>query len=328
LRVLELTTTIAGPYCGMILGTLGVDVVKVERPGVGDDARALPPRLRDDSSVFDAVNAGKRSLVLDLREPAGRDALLRLATSADVVVQNFRPGTAQALGVGYDDVRARHQAIVDCSISAFGSSGSGAALPGYDPIVQAFCGLISLTGEPEGAPVRVAASLIDLTSGMWAAMGIIAALQRRSRTGDGEHVEGALVDSGFALLCNQILGMHATGLVPERLGSASPITAPVRVLPDTGQLDHDRRRQRSRVPPALRRSRTDRRGRRPTVRERGSAGAEPRRPPRPPREACITTVDDGMHRPPGAAGSASVTRARPAPGGGPPADQGARADSS
>jgi crotonobetainyl-CoA:carnitine CoA-transferase CaiB-like acyl-CoA transferase len=226
LRVLELTTTIAGPYCGMILGTLGADVVKVERPGVGDDARAMPPRLGKDSSVFHAVNAGKRSLVLDLREPDGRDAFLRLATSADVVVQNFKPGTAEALGVGYDDVRARNPAIVYCSISAFGSSGSGAALPGYDPIVQAFCGLISMTGEPEGNPVRVAASLIDLTTGMWAALGITAALQRRSRTGDGEHVEVALVDSGFALLCHQILGMYATGLVPERLGSASPITAP------------------------------------------------------------------------------------------------------
>ena len=226
LRVLELTTTIAGPYCGMVLATLGADVVKVERPGDGDDARQMPPHLDGESAVFSAVNAGKRSLALDLADPSGRDAFLRLAGSADVVVQNLRPGTVEALGVGYEDVAAVNRAIVYCSISAFGPSAAGGGLPGYDPLIQALCGLMSMTGEPGGGPVRVAASLIDLTTGMWAAMAVMAALQRRARTGAGEHVEVALVDSGLALLCHQVVGMSATGAVPERLGSASPITAP------------------------------------------------------------------------------------------------------
>ena len=226
LRVLELTTTIAGPYSAMILADLGADVVKVERPGGGDDARSMPPHRGSESVVFHAVNRNKRSVVLDLKSAAGREAFLRLAESADVVVQSYRPGAADALGLGWPDVHARNPAAVYCSVSAFGSSGSAAGLPGYDPLIQAFTGMMSMTGEPGGAPVRAAASLIDLSTGMWAAMAIMAALRRRDSTGRGEHVEATLVDSGYSLLCHQIVGMYATGTVPGPLGSASPITAP------------------------------------------------------------------------------------------------------
>ncbi|MFC4948716.1 CaiB/BaiF CoA transferase family protein [Pseudonocardia sp. GCM10023141] len=231
LRVVELTTTIAGPYCAMILGDLGADVIKVERPGGGDDARSMPPHRttpdgRDESAVFHAVNRNKRSVVLDLKTDAGREAFLRLADGADVVVQSYRPGAADALGVGFDVVRARNPRAVYCSVSAFGSSGAAAGLPGYDPLIQAFSGLMSMTGEPGGAPVRVAASLIDLTTGMWSAMAVMAALVRRDATGVGEHVGATLIDSGYNLLCHQIIGMYATGEVPGPLGSASPITAP------------------------------------------------------------------------------------------------------
>ena len=226
LRVLELTTTIAGPYCAMILADLGADVVKVERPGGGDDARSMPPHLGTDSAVFHAMNRNKRSVVLDLKAPAGRDAFLRLADGADVVVQSYRPGAADALGVGWADTHARNPSAVYCSVSAFGSSGAAAGLPGYDPLIQAFTGMMSMTGEAGGAPVRAAASLIDLSTGMWAAMAIMAALRRRDATGVGEHVEATLVDSGYAMLCHQIVGMSATGVVPGPLGSASPITAP------------------------------------------------------------------------------------------------------
>lgn len=225
-RVLELTTTIAGPFSAMILADLGADVVKVERPGGGDDARSMPPHRGSESVVFHAVNRNKRSVVLDLKSPAGREAFLRLAEDADVVVQSYRPGAADALGLGWSDVHARNPAAVYCSVSAFGTSGSAAGLPGYDPLIQAFTGMMSMTGEPGGAPVRAAASLIDLSTGMWAAMAIMAALRRRDATGLGEHVEATLVDSGYALLSHQILGMYATGVVPGPLGSASPITAP------------------------------------------------------------------------------------------------------
>ncbi|MDT7704977.1 MAG: hypothetical protein QOG20_584 [Pseudonocardiales bacterium] len=228
LRVVELTTTIAGPYCAMILGDLGADVIKVERPGGGDDARSMPPHRvgSGESAVFHAVNRNKRSVVLDLKSDAGREAFLRLCDTADVVVQSYRPGAADALGVGFEAVHARNPRAVYCSVSAFGSSGAAAGLPGYDPLIQAFSGLMSMTGEPGGAPVRVAASLIDLTTGMWSAMAVMAALARREATGVGEHVGATLVDSGYALLCHQIIGMYATGEVPGPLGSASPITAP------------------------------------------------------------------------------------------------------
>jgi crotonobetainyl-CoA:carnitine CoA-transferase CaiB-like acyl-CoA transferase len=226
IRVLELTTTIAGPYSAMILAGLGAEVVKVERPGGGDDARSMPPHHGDESAVFHAVNRTKRSVVLDLKSAPGREAFLRLAETADVVVQSYRPGAADRLGVGFADVHARNPRAVYCSVSAFGDSGAAAGLPGYDPLIQAFTGMMSMTGEPGGAPVRVAPSLTDLTTGMWAAMAMLAALRRRDLTGVGEHVEATLVDSGYALLCHQIIGMLVTGVTPGPLGSASPITAP------------------------------------------------------------------------------------------------------
>lgn len=226
MRVLELTTTIAGPYCAMILADLGADVVKVERPGGGDDARSMPPHRGEESAVFHAVNRNKRSVVLELKDPASREAFLTLAENADVVVQSYRPGALDELGLGYADVHARNPRAVYCSVSAFGASGAAAGLPGYDPLIQAFTGMMSMTGEPGGAPVRVAPSLTDLTTGMWAAMAVMAALRRRDVTGIGEHVEATLVDSGYALLCHQIIGMYATGVTPGPLGSASPITAP------------------------------------------------------------------------------------------------------
>jgi CoA:oxalate CoA-transferase len=225
-RVVELTTTIAGPYCAMILADLGADVIKVERPDGGDDARSMPPHSGEESAVFHAVNRNKRSVVLNLKDSAGRDAFLRLAESADVVVQSYRPGVADKLGVGWEDVHERNPRAVYCSVSAFGDGGAGAGLPGYDPLIQAFTGMMSMTGEPGGPPVRAAASLTDLTTGMWAALAVMAALRRRDASGLGEHVGATLVDSGFALLCHQIVGMYATGVVPGQLGSASPITAP------------------------------------------------------------------------------------------------------
>ena len=225
-RVVELATTIAGPYCGMVLADLGADVVKVERPGQGDDARAMPPHVDGTSTVFRSVNRGKRSVALDLRQPDARQSFLDLVARADVVVQSFRPGAAARLGLGYDELVACNRRLVHCDVSAFGVSAAGGGRAGYDPLLQAFSGLMSMTGEPGGAPVRVAASLIDLTTGTWAAMGVMAALARRDREPGPQRVEATLVDSAFALLTHQVTTLLATGEVPGPLGSASPITAP------------------------------------------------------------------------------------------------------
>jgi crotonobetainyl-CoA:carnitine CoA-transferase CaiB-like acyl-CoA transferase len=231
LRVLELATTIAGPYCAMILAAQGADVIKLEPPGGGDDARRMPPHVDGESAVFHSVNQHKRSVVLDLKSPAGLAAGQALADRADVVVQNYRPGVADRLGLSHRQVLERNPGAVYCSISAFGSNGSEAGAPGYDPLIQAFTGMMSMTGEPGRPPARAAASIIDLTTGMWAAMAIMAALARRVHSGVGEHVEITMVDSGYALLCHQILGLLANGEVPGPLGSASPITAPYEAFP-------------------------------------------------------------------------------------------------
>lgn len=226
LRVLDLSTNLAGPLAAMILGDLGADVIKVERPGVGDDTRGLPPFWGDHSTVFLTVNRNKRSLALDFKDPAGRDALLRIGAQTDVVIESFRPGTAARLGLGFDDFRRGNPSVVYCSISAFGTTPSGRDLGGYDAVVQAFTGIMSLTGHSDAPPARSGASLVDLTTGMWAALGILAALARRQATGESQLVEATLVDSGYLLLCHQIMGMLATGEMPVRMGSAAPSTAP------------------------------------------------------------------------------------------------------
>ena len=226
LRVLELAAVIAGPFAGMVFADLGADVIKLENPRGGDDARRMPPQQHGESTLFMSMNRNKRSLVLDLKTSAGRAAVLTLAAQVDVVIESYKPGVSDRLGVGYKAMRARNPALIYCSISAFGESPAGRDLPGYDPLIQAFSGLMSMTGEAAAPPARVAASVIDLNTGMWAAMGIMAALAERERSGNGRYVEATLIDSGYMLLCHQITSMLATGVVPGRLGSASPIAAP------------------------------------------------------------------------------------------------------
>ena len=226
LRVLELAAVIAGPFAGMVLADLGADVIKVENPHGGDDARRMPPQQHGESTLFMSMNRNKRSLALDLKTVAGRDAILKLAEQVDVVIESYKPGVSDRLGIGYAALRERNPSLIYCSVSAFGESPSGRGLPGYDPLIQAFVGLMSMTGDPSAPPARVASSVIDLTTGMWAAMGIMAALARRAEDGQGHYVESTLVDSGYMLLCHQISSMLATGEVPTRIGSASPIAAP------------------------------------------------------------------------------------------------------
>jgi crotonobetainyl-CoA:carnitine CoA-transferase CaiB-like acyl-CoA transferase len=229
LRVLDLSTYIAGPLAAMILGDMGAKVVKVERPPMGDDTRALPPRWGGDATVFLAVNRNKRSILLDIKSPEGRSALLRLVEAADVVVESFPPGLADKLGLRFEELRERNPRIVVCSVTAFGDGPLGAKMPGFDALVQAVSGLMSFTGEPNSAPVRLAPSVLDLTTGMWGAIGIMAALARRAAGGGAEHVRPSLLDSAFMLMCHQVLGFLATGELPQKLGSGAPSAMPYRV---------------------------------------------------------------------------------------------------
>ena len=230
LRVLDLSTNIAGPFAAMTLGDMGADVIKVERPPVGDDTRALPPRWGDEATVFIAVNRNKRSLLLDIKSPEGREALLKLAETADVVVESFPPGLAEKLKLTFDDFRGRNPQLILCSISAFGDGDIGSRMPGYDALVQSVSGMMSFTGHPNTPPVRLAPSVLDLTTGMWGAIGLMAALARRAAGGGGEHVRPSLLDSAFTLMCHQVLGFVATGQPPEKLGSGAPSATPYRVF--------------------------------------------------------------------------------------------------
>lgn len=226
LRVLDLSENIAGPLACLVLADLGADVVKVERPGTGEATRQLPPRWGPESTVFLAVNRNKRSAAIDLGDPAGRDAVLRIAAGCDVVVESFRPGAAERLGLGFDDIAAVHPSVVHCKISAFGTRPLGHDRPGYDAIVQAFTGIMEMTGDPDGQPVRAAPSIVDVSTGLWAVTAIQAALARRGATTGPQRLESTLVDSAFFLMCHQVMGFLGTGTFPGRLGSSAPSTAP------------------------------------------------------------------------------------------------------
>jgi crotonobetainyl-CoA:carnitine CoA-transferase CaiB-like acyl-CoA transferase len=231
IRVVDLTSSLAGPTCTEILGGLGAEVVKVEHPGRGDEARAWGPSFFDGGSVmFFAANRSKRSLALDVKDERGYEALLRLVDGADVFVQSLREGTAERLGLGSEALRARNERLVYCSIRAFGQQGPLAGEPGYDPLMQAFAGLISITGESDRPGVRVGASVVDIGTGVWAALGVIAALLERSTTGRGRDVGVALFDTALSLVGYQLTSVLRTGVVPGRHGTAFPLIAPYEVF--------------------------------------------------------------------------------------------------
>src|SRR6185295_20207652 len=231
-RVLDVTTSIAGPYCAQILAALGADVVKVERPDTGDDARAWgPPFWNGEGTMFLSANAGKRSLALSLRDPDSREALLRLAERADVFLQSLRPGLAEELGLGADSVRSRSPRIVYCTIGAYGRVGPLAHEPGYDALMQAAGGLISVTGEPGRPGVRVGTSTIDQGTGAWAAIGVLAALLERDRSSEGCVVDVSLYETLIGYLAYHLVGFLADGTVPAGEGTRFPMIAPYEALP-------------------------------------------------------------------------------------------------
>ena len=232
LTVLDLTQNVAGPYCTQILGDLGADVVKIERPGRGDETRAwAPPTWGPEGALFLSFNRNKRSLALDIKAPGARSVIERLVRRSDVLVQSFRPGGADALGFGIAAARALNPRLVYCSVTAFGSRGPLRDQPGYDPMMQAFSGFMRLTGHPGQAPVRAGTSLVDMGTGMWAALAVVAALRERDRTGEGGEVTTALFDTALAWIPYQLMGYLATGEVPQPQGSGAAMIVPYQAFP-------------------------------------------------------------------------------------------------
>jgi crotonobetainyl-CoA:carnitine CoA-transferase CaiB-like acyl-CoA transferase len=232
LRILDFSRVLAGPLATMVLADLGAEVTKVERPGGGDETRAWGPPYDEagDSTYFQSVNRNKGSLVLDLTEDGDRGEARRLAAAADVVVENFRPGVMAKLGLGYEELAAANPGLVYCSVTGFGAGEAGAALPGYDLLVQALGGLMSVTGEPGGRPLKVGVALVDVVAGLFAAVGILAALEHRHRSGRGQLVEVDLLSALLAGLVNQASGYTVAGAVPRRIGNAHPSIAPYELL--------------------------------------------------------------------------------------------------
>ena len=225
-RVVDLSRVLAGPYATMTLADLGADVVKVEHPVGGDETRRWgPPYAGGEAAYFLSVNRGKRSVALDLKDPEGRELALELCARADVVIENFRPGGAVRLGLDYDAVRRRRSDVVYCTISGFGRR-EPRDRPGYDFVVQAESGLMSITGEPDGTPMKVGVAVVDVLAGLNAATAIVAALRRRDRSGDGELIEISLLDSAFAALVNVAENALVTGADPGRYGNTHPSIVP------------------------------------------------------------------------------------------------------
>ncbi len=227
ITVLDLTRVLSGPYCTMLLADMGARVIKVEQPGKGDDTRAWgPPFLEGESAYFLSVNRNKESVTLDFKKPDGREILELLVARADVLIENFRPGALKKLGLDYAAVAAHHPRLIYCSISGFGHTGPRAAEPGYDAVMQAEGGLMSITGAADGPPFRLGVAIADIVSGMFAAQGVTAALLARTTTGRGQHVDIAMLDSVAALLTYQA-GIHfATGRPPARMGNRHPTIVP------------------------------------------------------------------------------------------------------
>ncbi len=225
-RVLDLTRNVAGPYAAMILGELGADVVKVEHPGRGDDTRQWgPPFWGGDGPIYLAMNRNKRSVTVDLGARSARPIMERLVDQADVLIESFRPGALDRLGYGYDWAAARNPRLLYCSVTAYGDGGPLRDRPGYDPLMQAFAGIMAMTGEPGGEAVRAGVSIIDMGTGMWAALGLVAALRRREETGRGERVVTALYETALAWMSYH-LTTHWAGATPRRHGSGTSTIAP------------------------------------------------------------------------------------------------------
>jgi CoA:oxalate CoA-transferase len=233
IRVLDVSRVLAGPYCTMNLADLGAEVIKIELPGHGDDARRFPPMIPNstDSAYFYGINRGKVSVTLDLRSPQGADIFFELAALSDIVVENFSPGTMARFGLGYDQLRARNPGLILCSISGFGQSGPMASEPAYDIVAQALGGTMSVTGMDGGEPTRCGLSIGDMVAALYGAVAILAALRVRERTGLGQHLDIAMLDCQVAMLEGALGTYSATGTIPGRIGSRHPSITPFQQFP-------------------------------------------------------------------------------------------------
>ena len=226
IRILDLSRVLAGPFCSMILADLGAEVIKVEMPGSGDDTRAYPPHIGSQSSYFMSANRNKKSVTLDLKAKEGQEVLHRLAGKSDVILENFRPGVTARLAADYETLSKLNPRLIYCSISSFGQTGPYAEKPGYDLIIQGMGGLMGITGEPGGAPVRIGVAITDLGAGMWATIAILAALQARARDGKGQYIDVSMMDGSVAWMTYVAGNYFATGKVPPKMGSAHPSIVP------------------------------------------------------------------------------------------------------
>jgi CoA:oxalate CoA-transferase len=228
IRVLDLSRVLAGPFCTMNLADLGAEVIKIEIPGTGDDSRGYAPRIPNslDSGYYYSVNRGKQSVTVDLRIPEGADLLCELARHADVIVENFSPGTMERFNAGYERLRVINPRVILCSISGFGQTGPMASAPAYDIVAQALGGTMSITGETGGPPTRCGVSIGDLAAALYAIVAILAALRTRDTTGVGQHLDIAMLDCQVAWLEDALARFSATGRVPGRIGSRHPSITP------------------------------------------------------------------------------------------------------
>jgi formyl-CoA transferase len=229
IRVLDVTQVMAGPFCAMLLADLGADVIKIEPPG-GDSTRQMPGGTGLDSPSFNAVNRGKRGASLNLKSPAGRDVFVRLARASDIVIENYRPGVMDALGLGYPQLSALNPRLIYASISGYGQTGPARGKGGFDLVAQGVSGIMSVTGEPGSAPAKAGVPLTDLGAGLFAAVGILAALNHRHANGIGQHIDTSLVDAGVALSVWEATEYFSTGAVPTALGSAHRMNAPYQAI--------------------------------------------------------------------------------------------------
>ncbi len=228
IRVLDLSRVIAGPWCGALLADLGAEVIKVEDTGSGDESRTWPPHVDGETAAYLLFNRNKRGMTLDLKAPEGAEVVKQLAARSDVLVENFRTGTMEGFGLGYDTLAEINPRLIYCSVSAFGRTGPRKDSAGYEALLQAFSGIMSITGEPGGAPVRSAVSFLDLTTGILCALGVCAAVIQRERTGLGQRVDGSLLETAVSLLAYHAEGYLLAGVVPKPLGSGHPSLSPYR----------------------------------------------------------------------------------------------------
>ena len=226
LRILDLTRVLVGPYATMVLADLGADVIKLEMPVTGDDARAYPPHVNGESAYFMSLNRNKRSMTLNLKSAKGKEIFLDMIREVDVIVENFRPGTMERLGLGYEVLKKENPGLIYAAASGFGHTGPYSKRPAYDAVVQAMGGIMSITGQPGGPPTRVGTSIGDITAGLFLTIGILVSLKHREKTGLGQFVDVAMLDSQVAILENAIARYTAVGEIPEPIGNRHPAITP------------------------------------------------------------------------------------------------------